>query len=180
MRFAVLYARSRRLPVAHLTAVAVALGGALIAPADGGAGPVLTAFVAVVCAGVLGTGLTGADPALERTAAIAWVPRRALHVAAIAAVLAALASAVDGGAHPAALRDAVGTTGLLALGATALGARTAWALPLAWFAGTVFLPAERTAARWMFVAGPEPASTRTAVLLGLSGLCAYALFGNRR
>jgi hypothetical protein len=175
----VLYARSRRMPVAHLTAVALALGGVLIARIDG-AGPVLTAFVTAVCAGVLGAGLTGADPALERTAAIAWVPRRALHVVAVGAVLAALAVVVGGGAGPTPLRDAVGTTGLLALGATALGARTAWAVPLGWFAGTVFVPPEHTAVRWMFAAGAESAATRTALLLGLLGLGAYALFGGRR
>src|SRR5690349_22742855 len=91
-----LYARSRQVPASLAAMVISAVSVWALAP--GGSGeprdPRLPALL--LAAGVMAasTGLGGQDLELDRTAAIRWVPRRAVHVllagAAVAAVLPAV------------------------------------------------------------------------------------------
>ncbi len=129
MRWLTLYARSRQVPASLaavvISAVAVwALGrGGDEGPAD----PRLPVLVLAAGAMAASTGLGGQDPALDRTAAIRWVPRRAGHVLLAGAVVAAVLMAVQTmGADMATtafvVRDAAGLMGLAALGAALLGA----------------------------------------------------------
>lgn len=171
MRFLSLYLRARRVPFAlTLAALSVAALGWL--------GDATLAVAAATMAA--GPGLAGADPDLERTAAISWPPRRAAHVIAIAAVLALLAIAIPGGQT---LRNAVGMTGLLALGATLLGASRAWILPLTWtalaWAVTIWNPHQEVLS-WMFQPVQSTAATVTAAVLGVTGALAYTRVGARR
>jgi hypothetical protein len=140
-------------------------------------------------------GLVGADPDLDRTAAIAWPPRRAAHVvvagAAVTGILTATALTGDPltQAGPIA-RNVAGLGGLVALGAATLGAARAWLLPLTW---TVLLvrytppfgipptgPAYKVMLTWLVQPpGTAPANV-AAVLLAAAGTLAYALFSTRR
>ncbi|GAA2346117.1 hypothetical protein SVIO_004590 [Streptomyces violaceusniger] len=82
VRWLTLYARSRQVPaslaavvISTVTVWAFARGG------SGGPGdPRLPALALAAGAMALSTGLSGQDLALDRTAAIRWAPRRAVHV----------------------------------------------------------------------------------------------------
>jgi hypothetical protein len=145
----------------------------------------LTVFaVAVVCA-VTATGLAGADPALERTAARDWRVRRATHVVAIGGLAVVLGvTAGPPVATEVVVRDAVGLTGLAAVGATVLGGGLAWCVPVAWsvVAMSAFLASQPTPAplvTWPFQPAGTTAATIVAGVLGLAGLLVYALRGPR-
>ncbi|PWW66738.1 hypothetical protein [Actinokineospora spheciospongiae] len=181
-RWPLLYARSRRVPA---TAVAAVLGTVPIGLlAEDAADPRPAALAAAIGAAALATSLGSADPALDRTAAFAWPPRRAAHLLLGAALLVGLLLLA---APPAAagvlLRDVVGLTGLAALGATAFGAATAWSLPVTWAALTLVVPpADGVGAVLTWPAQPETstAATATAVTLGCVGLLVHSAFGCRR
>ena len=90
MRWLTLYARSRQVPASLaavvLSAVAV---WALARNGSGGPGdPRLPVLVLAAGATAASIGLGGQDLALDRTAAIRWVPRRAAHVLLVGAVVA--------------------------------------------------------------------------------------------
>ena len=82
MRWLTLYARSRQVPASFAAVVISAMAVWALAP-DGNAGPgdlrlpTLALAAGVTAASV---GLGGQDFALDRTAAIRWAPRRAVHV----------------------------------------------------------------------------------------------------
>jgi hypothetical protein len=150
-----------------------------------------------VLAGTAATapGLAGADVDLDRTAAIAWPPRRAAHVvvagAAVAGIVATTALTGDALALAGTIaRDATGMTGLVALGAATLGASRAW-LPLAaWvllalpftapFGTRPTGPTYKLLLTWMIQPTDTTSATAAAVSLGVVGALAYALFGARR
>jgi hypothetical protein len=186
-----LYLRSRRVPAAAImalvsTAALWALAQAVEDRPALRAMAVLAAAVGVVAAG---PGLAGADAALDRTAAIAWAPRRAAHVlvaaAALAGVLAAttLAGTALAGAGLL-VRDVAGLGGLLAIGATVLGAGRAWPLPIVAAApGVMFGPLSgvwhREVLTWTAQPTATASATVTAVVLGVAGTLAYAIGGGR-
>ncbi|GAA0479018.1 hypothetical protein Ade02nite_40260 [Paractinoplanes deccanensis] len=189
MRWLALYLRSRRVPVAIGAAVACAvlmwsLGSAFADTRDvGWQMAVLTVLLLVI---TLTATLGGADDELERTAAFAWLPRRAAHlVAAGLLVTALLLLTLPTGARfgPAELvvRGAAGLLGLTALGAATLGTARAWFLPLAWTMAAVLFPrAEPLAGQiltWQAQPPANTAATVTAVLLAVAGLAAYATSG---
>lgn len=197
MRPLTLYARSRAVPATAAAVLGCAaalwvLGLSIDHPQGRSLAALLVALAAVT---TIAPGLTGPDHDLDRASAIAWPPRRATHVVvAGAAVLGLLAATAVAGQPMAAAgqlaRNVAGLAGLVALGATTLGAARASLLPVVW---TVLVlryappmgdpptrPAYKVALTWMV----QPVDTRTATLaavaLATAGTLAYALFGSRR
>ncbi|MER7754836.1 hypothetical protein [Kitasatospora sp. NPDC097643] len=190
MRWLTLYARSRQVP-ASATAVALVALAAWAFNQDG-PGPVsLGTAVLVLTANVVAAsvGLGGRDAALERTAAIRWVPRRAAHVLLIGAFAgAALLTVQAVGARLApgevVVRDSAGLVGLAALGAALWGAQSAWTLPTGWLAFTLLAPVPGGTVGevldWMTFPPGTAASTGTAWALLVTGTAVYAVAGPRR
>ncbi|WP_329563342.1 hypothetical protein [Kitasatospora sp. NBC_01266] len=191
MRWLLLYAYSRQVPT---SAAAVTLVGLAVwaLDQDSGKGPAqvwiaLLFLTASVAAASIGLG--GQDAALDRTAAIRWMPRRAAHLLLIGAVAGAALLAVQAAGPnlaPAALvvRDSAGLVGLAALGAVLCGAPFAWALPTAWLGFTLLGPAlpgiAGEVAGWMILLPATTASTATAWALFATGTLLYAVAGPRR
>jgi hypothetical protein len=134
------------------------------------------------------TGLAGADPALDRTAAVFWPVRRAVHVAAIGALsIGALVASRWAGeplvATELVVRNGIGLTGVAALGATLLGGGLAWCLPMTWTTVAVTAAlASREPGAALLTWPVQPAGTTTATVaatvLGVGGtLVYYALRG---
>jgi hypothetical protein len=200
MRWIILYARSRQLPAATAvlvlsTAVLCALGRYVESP---GLRLALATLAVLAGATAVGPGLAGADAALDRTAAIAWPPRRAAHlIAGIVATAAAVAAGAattlashtaesGGGPHIETIaRAAVGLGGLVGLCAAVLGTGRAWLVPVAWTVLVVLNgPATGSwrveALTWLVQPVGSTAATATAVALGVAGTIGYAIFGAPR
>jgi len=189
VRWLALYVRSRGLPAATGaavlgTAVFWALGQLVVDP---GMRLNLAVLAVVLATAAIAPGLAGADPALERTAAIAWPPRRATHLVAATVVAATVLAASTVAGKPLAtvevvVRGAVGFGGLVGLGAVVLGTGRAWLVPVGWTA--LVLLGGWSGAEWYGKlltwmtqpAGTAPA-TLTAVALAAAGTIAYALHG---
>lgn len=186
-----LYARSRQVP-ASLAAVVISTVAAWALARDGGEGagdprmPVLVLATGAMAASI---GLSGQDLALDRTAAIRWVTRRAAHVLLAGAVVAAvLLTAQTMGEDMATtafvVRGSAGLMGLAALGAALSGGQYAWTLPFASLSlSLVAPPATDTpmqVATWMLLPPGTTAGTWTAVVLAVTGTAAYAIAGPRR
>ncbi|MFL1897945.1 hypothetical protein ACJWDR_02480 [Streptomyces tauricus] len=193
MRWLTLYARSRQVP-ASLAAVVVSAVTAAVLSRDGGGGegppdPGLPVLVLAAGAMAVSVGLSGQDPALDRTAAIRWVPRRAAHVLFAGAVVAAVLLTTQIPGAPVAtasfvVRDSAGLLGLVALGAALTGGQYAWTLPFAWLSFAFFAPPPTSTpmrvATWMLLPPGTPSATWTAAILTTAGITAYALAGPRR
>jgi hypothetical protein len=135
-----------------------------------------------------GAGLAGAGIDLDRGSPIAWPPRRAAHVmaagGAIIGIVAATALTGDQLAPARQIvRDAVGMSGLVALGAATLGASRAWVVPLTWtFLVLLWVPAAATYQQvltWMLQPAASAPAAITASVLGVTGVLAYAILGPR-
>jgi hypothetical protein len=193
MRWIILYARSRQLPATAAvlvlsTAVLCALARSVESP---GLRLALAALTVLAGAMAVGPGLAGADAALDRTAAIAWPPRRAAHliagIVATAAVVAAGGALLSQAGTPMAdtgtiMRAAVGLGGLVGLCAAVLGTGRAWLVPVAW---TVLMVLNGPATgswrvetlTWLVQPTGGTAATVTALALGVAGTFGYAIFG---
>jgi hypothetical protein len=189
MRWLVLYVRSRGVPLATGAAIAGtapfwALGQLVADPATR---LTLAVLATVLATATIAPGLAGADPALERTAALAWPPRRATHLVAGTTVVAAvLAASTVAGRHLAEMevlvRDAAGFGGLVGLSVAVLGTGRAWLPPVGWTA--VILVGGWSGGEWytklltwmVQPAGAVPA-TLTALALAAAGTIAYAFRG---
>ncbi|MPY52866.1 hypothetical protein [Streptomyces acidicola] len=191
MRWLTLYARSRQVP-ASLAAVVISAVAVWALARNGGEGPgdprlpVLFLATGAMAASI---GLSGQDLALDRTAAIRWVPRRAAHVllagAVVAAVLLTMQTMGEDMATTAfVVRDSAGLMGLVALGAALSGGQYAWTLPFAWLSFSFFAPPPTSAptqvAAWMLLPPGTEAGTWTALVLTVAGTVAYAFAGPRR
>ena len=187
MRALALYLRSRR-AAPTLTAVA-GLVAALwtVGRAVDGAG-VLGLLAVVAGLAMVGPGLAGPDTDLDRTAAVAWPPRRAAHLTVAVTAVALLVAAAGLGGDGRLIRDAAGLGGLLGLGAATLGAQRAWLVPMTWtLVGSVVLgpvwreptPAQ-SALAWMVQPSGTRAAAGTATALATAGLLLYALRGPAR
>ncbi|MEU1588884.1 hypothetical protein [Micromonospora sp. NPDC005710] len=191
MRWLRLHLRSRRIPLALTTVTtSIALAWALsLAYTDSATINARTASLTIMLAAVaVGTTLTGADDALDRSMAINWPVRRAGHLLLAAAVITALLSLstiTDTRYEPFALvlRNTTGLLGLTALGATLLGAALAWIAPTTWTLIAV-LPSmgpsqdlKMQVAGWLVQPAGTTAATVCAVTLAATGLLAYALRG---
>ncbi|MEW1779744.1 hypothetical protein [Streptomyces sp. NPDC086777] len=190
MRWLTLYARSRQVP-ASLAAVVLGAVALWIFTRDGGEAGDPRLCVLCLGAGAMAAsvGLSGQDLALDRTAAIRWVPRRAAHVLLAgvvidAALLAVPALSGNSASAGFVVRDSAGLMGLAALGASFPGGQYAWTLPFSWLALSFFLPpptSPRTqVAAWMLVPPGTAAGTWTALVLAGAGTAAYAVAGPRR
>jgi hypothetical protein len=196
MRLLVLYLRSRQVPAALAAAVgSVAVLWSVSQATDDPTARATLALLAVAAGtAAAGSGLAGADIDLDRTAAIRWPPRRAAHVvAAGAAVMGMVAATAFTGDQlaPAAqvTRDAIGMSGLIALGAATLGASRAWVPPLtwtllAWSHPVLSWPSPATATyqqvlTWMLQPADTTPAIVTALILGVTGVLAYAVLGPR-
>ncbi|HVV17822.1 MAG TPA: hypothetical protein VHF06_00195 [Pseudonocardiaceae bacterium] len=176
MRWLGLYVRSRQLPAALGLAVAVALALRFVDRV----GFVLALGVGVA---VFGTGLGGADIALDRTAAVRWPPRRCAHVCLVTAVVAAVVTGTGIAPVIVVLRDAAGFAGLTAFGATVLGRQLAWCLPVAWAVVAAFVPAADPPLLRVLTwpaQQPDMLAGVTAAVLGSAGVLAYAFAGARQ
>ena len=190
MRFSTLYARSRQVPASFAALVISAVAVWALAWDDGEpTDPRLPVLVLAAGAMAASVGLSGQDAALDRTAAIRWVPRRAAHVLLAGAVAAGVLLAVrtmgeSMGTTAFIVRDSAGLMGLAALGAVLAGGQYAWTLPFAWISFSFFAPPAESApmrvAVWMLLPPGELAATWTAVILTAVGTAAYAVAGPRR
>jgi hypothetical protein len=192
-----LYLRSRSVPagIAVLLGCAVSLWALGLAVDNRHSRSLLVLLATVAAVVVIAPGLAGPDHDLDRAAAIAWSPRRAIHVVVAAAIVVGLLGATaQVGAPMSGLaliaRNTAGLAGLVALGAVALGAARATLLPILWAVLAMQVtppmgaPPDRPVYKEMLTwlaqpIGSTPA-TVTAVLLGVVGTLAYALFGSRR
>ncbi|MFD8649881.1 MULTISPECIES: hypothetical protein [Streptomyces] len=191
MRWLTLYARSRQIP-ASLAAVVISAVAVGALARDGGGGPGDPRLpVLVLATGVMAVsiGLSGQDLALDRTAAIRWVPRRAAHVLLCGAVVGTVLQTVQAMGEDMAttafvVRDSAGLMGLVALGAVLSGGQYAWTLPFAWLSFSFFAPPPTSAptqvASWMLLPPGTAAGTWTALVLAVAGTAAYAVAGPRR
>jgi hypothetical protein len=189
---AVLHLVSRRVP----QAVAVAVAGTAatwglwsVATDQRDVDPVLVVLTVLLLVSAAAGTLAPPDVALERTAALPWPPRRALHLlAATGLVVGLLAVTLATGARfgPAGLvlRDAAGLLGLAALGAAAVSAQRAWFLPVAWTLPAVVVAAPPSVAgrvlTWQVQAPGDLAAGLTAVALAAAGSLAYVHRGAAR
>ncbi|MET8029104.1 hypothetical protein [Streptomyces avermitilis] len=193
MRWLTLYARSRQVPASLAAVVISAVAvGALARDGSGGPGdPRLPVLVLATGAMAASIGLSGQDLALDRTAAIRWVPRRAAHVLLCGAVVGTVLLTVQAMGEDLAttafvVRDSAGLMGLAALGAALSGGQYAWTLPFAWLSFSFFAPASTSAplplqvANWMLLPPGTAAGTWTALVLAVAGTAAYAVTGPRR
>lgn len=191
MRWLTLYARSRQVP-ASLAAVVIGAVAAWVLSRNGGGepgDPRLPVLVLATGAMAASIGLSGQDLALDRTAAIRWVPRRAAHVLLAGAVvgtalLTVQAMGEDMATTAFVVRDSAGLMGLAALGAALAGGQYAWTLPFAWLSFSFFAPSPTSVptqvASWMLLPPGTAAGTWTALALTVVGTAAYALAGPRR
>ncbi|WP_328847463.1 hypothetical protein [Streptomyces sp. NBC_00258] len=191
MRWLMLYARSRQVP-ASLAAVVIGAVAVWALARDEGTGPGdprLPVLILATGAMAFSIGLGGQDLALDRTAAIRWMPRRATHVLLAGAVVAAtLLTLQTMGASTATtafvVRDSAGLMGLAALGAALSGGQYAWTLPFAWLSFSFFAPPPTSApmevATWMLLPPGTATGTWTALTLTVVGTAAYAVAGPRR
>ncbi|TCB88653.1 hypothetical protein E0H26_28455 [Micromonospora zingiberis] len=191
MTWAMLYLRSRRVPLA----LAAATGGAVLiwtlwlALADErDVAPTTVVMTVVLMVVVFSVTLAGPDENLDRTASMRWPWRRAVHLlAGLLVVLVALLVTRYTGARfgPATLvvRDAAGLLGLTAICATVLGAARSWFLPLGWTTIAAMYPQAGTWGAILTWQGQPPDDTvaaLTAALFALGGLIVYSLTGPAR
>ncbi|GGY00957.1 hypothetical protein [Streptomyces minutiscleroticus] len=188
MRWLVLHARSRQVPASAAAVLAAALAVWFLAADGGSTDPRLSVLALTGAVAAASVGLGGQDVALDRTAAVRWVPRRAAHVLAIGAVAAGAlltvrAAGADLGTASVLLRNSAGLTGLAAAGAVLCGAAYAWTLPLGWLAPLLFAPpapeGPMQVLTWMTLPPHTAAATWTALVLGVAGTVAYAVVGPR-
>lgn len=186
-----LYLRSRSAPATLATMLGCAVGlWALGHTVDDPYGRGQLAMLAtLLTTAAIAPGLAGADIHLDRTSAFAWPPRRAAHLIIAGAIavglLAATALAGDPMTGTARIaRDAAGLTGLIGLGAAALGASRAPVFPLLWTALIIGLgppdqPTYQVMLTWMIQPTDTTTATVAALTLGASGTLAYAILGPR-
>ncbi|WP_430781123.1 hypothetical protein [Actinoplanes sp. G11-F43] len=185
MTAVVLFVRSREIPAGVLWAVAAMTAVAWFGTGDSPHAVTTAALALALGVAVVGHSLGGPDSTLDRTAAIRWVPRRALHLATIFVVAASVVTAVSPAPAGVILRDAAGFTGLAALAATLLGRRLAWTLPVVTGCVSAGIPAvpEPFALHLLTWAGQQ-ADSRTAfaaaAVLTLAGVTGYVTHGPSR
>ncbi|MEV7076201.1 hypothetical protein [Streptomyces sp. NPDC093990] len=191
MRWLTLYARSRQVP-ASLAAVVIGVAAVWALARDESAepgDPRLPVLILATGTMAFSPGLGGQDVALDRTAAIRWIPRRTAHVLLAGAVVAAALLTVQTmGASMATVafvvRDSAGLMGLVALGAALAGSQYAWTLPFAWLSFSFLAPPPTSGpmevAMWMLLPSGTATGTWTALVLTVGGSAAYAVAGPRR
>jgi hypothetical protein len=194
MRWLVLYLRSRGVPVALAVAVgAVALvwaGWSALSESETVSERGVTLTVMFGVAAFTRT-LSGADDALDHTAAVRWPVRRLVHVLAVGGAIVALllpTLATDARFEPVGvvLRNTAGLLGLTALGAALFGTAVSWIAPMTWSIASVlpFLDASpklgMQVAGWLVQPVGTEVATACAAVLAVAGLVAYSWRGGPR
>ncbi|MEU8887899.1 hypothetical protein [Streptomyces sp. NPDC048442] len=191
MRWLTLYARARQVPASLAVVVLSALVVWALARLGGGgpADPRLAALILAAGATAFSVGLGGQDLALDRTAAIRWMPRRAAHLllagVLIGGVLLAVQTMSGQPASPSLVaRNAAGLMGLVALGAAWFGGQYAWVLPVAWLSFSLIVPPGTDVATqilaWMMLPPGTEAGSWTALVLAATGFAVYTVRGPKR
>ncbi|MGW0873366.1 hypothetical protein ACWD3Z_23120 [Streptomyces sp. NPDC002740] len=191
MRWLTLYARSRQVPASLVAVVISAVAVWALARDDSGGPGDLRPPVLVLATGAMAAsiGLSGQDLALDRTAAIRWMLRRAVHVLLCGAVVGTVLLTVQAMGEDMAttafvVRDSAGLMGLAALGAALSDGRYAWTPPFAWLSCSILAPPPTSTpmqvASWMLLPPGTAAGTWTALVLAVAGTAAYAVAGPRR
>ncbi|MFF2852890.1 hypothetical protein ACFVT5_42390 [Streptomyces sp. NPDC058001] len=191
MKWLTLYARSRHVPASLVVVVISAVAVGVLARMGGGglADPRLSALVIATGVMSVSVGLGGQDLALDRTAAIRWMPRRAAHVLLSGVLIGAVLLAVQTlGGQPTSpafvVRNSAGLMGLAAIGAAWCGGQYAWIPPFAWLSSSLVVPpSPETATQvltWMLLPPGTTAGTWTAAALAVIGTVVYAVGGPRR
>lgn len=187
MRPVALYVRSRGVPAALLALPVVVLlvWSAMHSPWV----PLSASLTSLAAVLVITVGLAGQDPELDRSTAVPWPVWRFGHLL-LAAVLAAVpVLLVQEIGHETfevefLLRDAAGMVGLAGLAATVVGARSAPAAPVTWWAVSAMVPPDESPlsriARWPMCPADDAVAMWTAGVLFVAGVTAYAARGGRR
>lgn len=189
MRWAVLYARSRQVPVAAVGLVTVIVGVCLLYRDSWSLLPASLAITGGIA--IAAIGLSGQDVDLDRSTAIRWPVRRLAHLLLIGAVTGALVLAAQqlGGAPVdtwQVVRNSAGMLGLAGFAATIAGGNFGWTLPLFWFAVAVFVPkssdppVSTQIVAWMLQPGDSAPANWTATVAAVVGLVAYTWSGGRK
>jgi hypothetical protein len=172
VRLLVLHARGRRAGPIAGAVVAVAVACWALAAFAPDAGMVVAVAGSLALVSLLGLGLGGDDPGLERTTPRPWARWRAAELGVAAAIAAA------------AVRNLAGLGGLAALGAVLAGPRLAWCAPAAWaFAGSAIGPRSEdwlAPLTWPVQAGNASIALALASALALTGAALHATLGARR
>jgi hypothetical protein len=187
-----LYLSSRCAPQAAATAaagVAVIWGLWLLVADARDVEPPLVVLVVLLMVSAAAATLAPPDVALERTAALAWPPRRLLHLLAVIGLVVGVAAVTLGtgarfGPLGLVVRDAAGLLGLAALGAALWSAQRGWFLPVAWTLPAVVVPAPDSVAgrvlTWQIQSSGDVAAGVTAGVLAAAGALAYVRWGPAR
>ena len=196
MRLAVLYARSRGMPLALVGVLALCGLGAwagvwLAARPDlddtTARVPVVVALAVAVAVMIASTLHSGADE-IERTTPRRWAAWRGIHAGGGALLGLALLTPVLPAAtygQASLLRNTAGLLGLALLAATAVGPRLAWVLPLG-YPATVYLSAgglrtDHGRPTWAFMLQQQGSVTAfgTALLLLSGGVLMWSISARR-
>jgi hypothetical protein len=193
MRLLALYSRGRRLPAAVLAALvgAIALDLAGWVFWQGSADVRSVTFTVTIGVAAASIGLVGADIALERTASLPWLPRRAAHLIGLGIVIAGFALVATGVlCSPAVptevvIRDTAGQLGLLGLGAVLVGGSFGWVLPvLAMLLPNLPIIPEHTplgtGLTWLVQSSQSTTANVTGFTAAAVGLLAYSVLGCRK
>ncbi|SCL45094.1 hypothetical protein GA0070606_0600 [Micromonospora citrea] len=184
-----LYLRSRRAPVAIGTAAGILVLMWVLWETNSDspeAGPQMVVLSILLLVAALTMTLSGPDDELDRTAALAWPARRALHLLTALVLIGGLLlitqlTGARFGPMSLVLRDTAGLLGLTALSAAVIGTARAWFPPLGWTLAAVLFPqGDNLLGRVLTWQAQEPSSRAaavTATLLALTGLTAYAVTG---
>jgi hypothetical protein len=183
-----LYVRSRRIPAAvavSLAAVAVVVASWSVWSDDAEVPPNLAALTVLFALVPWIRTLASHDDELEKTAAIAWPPRRVLHLVAVGAVVAAAllgaqVADIRFGAVGQVVRNSIGLAGLIGVSVALLGTVLAAIPPIIWvavqaIAGASGGPAWRQSLLWVMQPTDSRAAAVTAGVLFLAGTAAYAV-----
>jgi hypothetical protein len=186
-RWLPLYLRSRRVPLAVATSVAVIAVVVLLWTAGSDRSqvdPGLAALTVLLAIAPLIPTLVSSDDALEGTAALPWPPRRVLHLICAGGFVAVALFAVRGvGADfgPAWLiiRNSAGLAGLIGFAVALLGVRRAWVAPVAWSALQAMIAVPdgsgwQQTLFWLIQPVQSRPAAVTATVLLLAGVLAYA------
>jgi hypothetical protein len=179
--------RSREVPAGVLCAVSAMVAVAWLGTGPAGSRHAVTAAALALALGiaVLAHGLGGPDSTLDTAAAIRWAPRRALHLAAIFVVAAAVVTVVSTAPTGVVLRDAAGFTGLGALAAALFGRRLAWTLPVVTGCVSAGIPAVPepfvlNLLSWAGQSADSRSALTAAAVFTVAGVAGYVIRGPRR
>ena len=192
MRGLNLYLRSRRAPAATGTAAGITVLMWILWAMSSDtpqAGPQMVVLSILLLVAALTMTLSGPDDELDKTGAVFWPARRALHLLTALLLIVALLlitqfTGARFGPMSLVLRDAAGLLGLTALSAAVIGTAKAWIVPLGWTLAAILFPqGDNLLGRVLTWPAQEPSSraaVATAGVLALAGLIAYTVTGPAR